>query len=179
MATVPAVPTYVLNEDLTSTRLNALAAAVAFGQSVPAAHLRQTVLQTLATITYTGITFTTEDLDDDVAGTGGHSTSSATSRYTARYAGWYSCSGGVAFASNATGVRITRWAVNGTAVPGSATLLTPVSGNLTVTSARTVLVYLAVGDYVELQGYQSSGGPVDTSVGSDYQSTASIVWKCT
>lgn len=135
----------------------------------PYARLRQTVAQSIANATYTAVTFTTEDYDS----AGGHSTSSNTSRYTAQVAGAYVFGGGGAFAVNAAGTRSSRWALNGTAIPGS----TSPGFDPSITSvvvARPLVVQLGVGDYVELQLRQSSGGSLNTSVTSDDQSTMSV-----
>lgn len=135
----------------------------------PYARLRQTVAQSLTNATYTAVTFTTEDYDS----VGGHSTSVNTSRYTAQVAGAYGFAGGGAFAVNAAGTRSSRWALNGTAIAGT----TSPGFDPTITSvvvARPLIVQLAVGDYIELQLRQSSGGALNTSVTSDDQTTMSV-----
>ncbi|MET8278288.1 hypothetical protein [Micromonospora sp. NPDC005174] len=168
---MPAVATLAAGSRLTVPRI-----VFAFGQA-PAAKLRQTVAQTLTNNTPTALTLNVEDLDTDPDGIGGHSTSSNTSRYTARYPGWYRVGGGVSFVSNSTGVRLASWAVNGTNVAGSDVLSTAVSGNTTRMAARGDLIYLAEGDYLELRVYQSSGGNLDTRVTNDEMSTVSITWE--
>jgi hypothetical protein len=168
---VPSIPTLAAGGRLTVPRI-----VFAFGQA-PAAKLRQTIAQTLINGTPTALTFTTEDLDTDPDGIGGHSTSSNTSRYTARYPGWYRLGGGATFVSNATGVRLLSWAVNGTNVAGSDVLVSAVSSNTTRVAARADLIYLAEGDYLELRVYQSSGGNLDTRVTNDEQATISITWE--
>lgn len=177
MATVPETHTFTSGVGSTS-ELNAYVRdPIAFLMNKPAAVVRQTVVQALTTATFTSITFTTEDLDDDPAGTGAHDTAVATSRYTAVYAGWYRCSGGVCFDSNATGQRGSRWAVNGTGVSASAVLISTFSGNIVSVPAMSRLVFLNVGDYVELQGYQSSGGNINTFVSAEFASSMSITWE--
>jgi hypothetical protein len=142
----------------------------------PAAELRQTVAQTITTSTYTSLTFGTEDLDDDPAGTGGHSTSSNTSRFTAVYAGWYVLSGGCGFAASSTGLRGLRWAVNGSAVSGGEVFLPPTASSTPVIAPRGKRVFLNVGDYVELQAFHSHGSNLNTSVSGSEQPTMTLAW---
>lgn len=145
--------------------------------SKPAAELRQTVAQSIPNVTWTSITFDVEDLDSDPAGTGGHSTSSNTSRYVAVYAGWYRVSGGVEFAINATGQRACAWAVNGTLVAASRTLISATAALGMGVPAKTKLVFLNIGDYVEMQVYQNSGGALNTAVVAEGAPSMSVVWE--
>lgn len=176
MATAPSVPD-IATGILPSSTLAQLAECIAFLMAPPRAKMRQTSTQNLSTATWTSITFTTEDYDTDPSGAGGHSNSSNTSRYTAVYAGWYLVSGGVTFAANATGIRAARWAVNGSALDGTQATGQPVSGLPHSVAARAEAVYLNVGDYVELQGYQSSGGVLATVSSGDSQSSMTVRWQ--
>ncbi|MFI6266164.1 hypothetical protein [Micromonospora sp. NPDC051006] len=180
---MPAVPetkaTWTDNTDaLNSTNLNAyLRDPIRFLMNPPRAKLRQAVAQTLTTGVLTALTFTAETVDTDLDGIGGHSTSSNTSRYTARYPGWYQISGGCTFASSATGIRLLRWAVNGTNILGNDVLVGAVSGNTTRISARTELVPLDIGDYVELFAQHTAGANLNTNVSAEEQSTMNVIWK--
>lgn len=120
--------------------------------------LAQIVTQNIGTGVWTGITFTSEGVDS----AGGHSTSSNTSRYVAAHSGWYDVSAGVAFAVNATGVRGARLAVNGTGLVGK-TLIPNAGASNTTEVPLSRKVYLAAGSYLEVQGYQNSGGTLATS----------------
>lgn len=152
-------------------------ASVFFLLNRPAAQYRQSATQTVATATFTSITFTAaEELDTDPSSTGGHSTSSNTSRFTAVYPGWYLCSGAVCFTLNATGMRGSRWAVNGSAVNASAILLPTHASNVVVVPLRSMLIFLNAADYVEPQGYQASGGNLDTFATGEYQSGVMHEW---
>lgn len=166
---VPEVPDFDA-EMLTTTDLNALGECVAFLLAKPIAQMRQTVSQNITTSTFTAITFTTEDVDTE----DGHSTSSNNSRYTAVEEAWYWVKGAVAFESNATGRRLARWTKNGTEINGSRHELATVNGGESIIPARPILVSLSAGDYVELQGWQSSGGTRATSVTADIQSTMTV-----
>lgn len=177
MATVPTTHT-VLDGLATSSEMNTyFRDPIDFLMNRPAARVRQTATQTITTGTLTSITFTTEDLDDDPAGTGAHSTSVNTSRYTAVYPGWYQVSGVVSFAANATGVRAASWAVNGTAINASASAI-PNNGAATIVDvpAPTIQVFLNVGDYVELQGYHERGANLDTFVSGQHASSMDVQW---
>lgn len=127
---------------------------------------RQTSAQTVSNNTWTVITLDVEDIDTN----GAHSTVSNTSRFTCPtgYDGYYEVSGGVSWASNSTGQRWSRLLKNGTEIDGSGNNIDGNSSNQTLTDARTVIVSLAAGDYVELAGFQSSGGNLATYVAFGY-----------
>lgn len=180
---MPVVPetkaAWVNNVDaLSSTNLNAyLRDPVRFLMRKPAAMLRQvTTPQPFASGSFVPVTFNAEDLDDDMDSVGGHSTSTNTSRYTARYPGWYLVGGGCSWSANATGRRGVRWAVNGTAINGSFVVIPAASANETAVAARAMLVPLNEGDYVELQAYQSSGVSLNSVLTVDHQPSMSVTW---
>lgn len=180
---MPAVPetktTWTNDVDaLDTTNLHAyLRDPIQFLMNKPAARLRQTSGQTPADNTWTAITFEVEDWDTDPDGIGGHSTVTNTSRYTARYPGLYRLAGATVWTSNSTGSRGARWAVNGSTLNGSEISIPTVSGGVAAVPARSMLVTLAEGDYVELEGRQTSGGSLATYVGALAQSSADIVWE--
>jgi hypothetical protein len=128
----------------------------------------QTVAQSIPDATFTALTFTAEVFDTD----GGHTTNT---KYTAQTAGRYLAQGGVTFATNATGQRYVRLAKNGTEITGSGCRV-DASGNSTGIVSRTVIVHLDVGDYLEVQAHQSSGGPINTLISSDL-SPSFTVWR--
>ncbi|SIQ07439.1 hypothetical protein [Micromonospora avicenniae] len=141
----------------------------------PVAHLRQTTAQTLSSGSWTALIFQSEDIDTH----NGHLTgvSDNQRRYTAQVAGIYEFSGAATFTTAIGGNRWCRWAKNGTEIGGSGANTPPISGGQTLLTARTVNVFLNVGDYVELFAYQDSGNPVDTYVGVTYaQSSMSVKW---
>lgn len=172
MTAVPAPPTFVNLTTLTLAELNALVAAISFNLNPPIARLRQTSAQSLTNGAPTAITMDTHDEDS----VNGHSTSSNTSRYTAVYAGWYRVSGGVSYAVNSTGVRAAYWYVNGSVINGSEAMGPSSTAVFHSTSARSTLVYLNVGDYVELYGYQTSGAGLNTAVSGQSSSSMSVEW---
>lgn len=152
------------------------AADLAAVANPPIARLRQTTAQTLTSGTWTPITYDAEDVDTDPDGVGGHSTTANTSRYTARYAGWYRVGGAASFAAASSGSRAARLAVNGVLRPGSMVRL-PAAAVSTGLPLRDMLVYLAAGDYLEVQAQQDTGSSLNTTTASDMQSSVDITWE--
>lgn len=138
--------------------------------NMPTAHLRQTSAQTLTTGVTTAILFGVEDIDTH----GGHSTVSNTSRYTCQVAGTYQLSGYISWASSIAGARKAWWRRNGSDINGSESVADSDITGVIGTVARTILVDLSVGDYVELVGTQESGGNLATSVTATQQPTMSV-----
>ena len=125
--------------------------------------LRQTVAQSIPANVYTPLSFDTEDADTD----NGHSVVTNTSRYTAQTAGWYRLYGAVSFVANATGSRYAVWWRNGSVLAGSESGGPNLGGTIGVRMpVRTILVQLAVGDYIELVVAQDTAGALNTFVAS-------------
>jgi hypothetical protein len=125
----------------------------------------QTVAQSIPNNVWTPLTFSAERIDTD----NGHSTSANTSRWVVPtgWAGYYSLSGIVFFATGTTGVRCAALAKNGTRIPGSSTRTSPCAdgfGNGVTTGS--MVEQLAVGDYVELIALHNQGSAVNTFVTS-------------
>jgi len=175
MTAVPATRVWVAGEVVIDAYMNNnISAVLNFLLAKPMCKARQTVSQNLTSGSNTALTLDTEDYDN----TGMHSTVTNTSRITAVYPGWYSIGGGGSFLNNATGLRLVRAQVNGTALNDSDVLVTPFSGNTTRMSIRGgVLFFLNVGDYVEIAGTQTSGGTLGTSVAAGEQAGANVMWE--
>lgn len=137
--------------------------------------VRQTSSQNLTSSTWGNISFDTEDVDS----TGMHSTVTNTSRATAVYPGWYRFGGGVGFSSLATpaGRRGARWAVNGTALNGSANEFQSTSTTAGAYASRPILLFLNVGDFAENQGFFEGGGTLATGVTAEQQSSMDCEWR--
>lgn len=175
MATIPSQRTWAAADVVTAAMMNSnVRDAVNFWLTArPKAHLLQGVAQSFTTATAAALTFDTEVHDND----GGHSTSTNTSRYTAVTPGWYMASGGVGWASNAVGIRLLRWSVNGTTVNGSGTqVYAPATSVVIHLPARTIMVFLTAGDFLELNARQDSGGALLTTVGSENAATMTVMW---
>lgn len=136
----------------------------------PLAVLFQTVVQSVPNGTWGVLTFDSEVVDTY----GGHSTSSNTSRYTCQYAGWYRVGGRAAFDINATGSRGARVHINGAYIRGAATL--GAAGNLNGIPYTEHVLYLQVGDYVEIAGGQNSGGALSTANVNEAASYMYVEW---
>lgn len=180
---MPAVPqtkaTWTSGVDpLNSTNLHAfLRDPIRFLMSIPAAELRATSTQSIPSGSFTSLLFQVETLDSDVDAIGGHSTSVNTSRYTARYPGWYRVSASFTWGSSATGRRGGRYAVNGTSVPGSAVLQAAGIAAAVTSVMPSMLVRLEEGDYLEVAAFQDSGGSLSTLNSSDNQSRMTVEWS--
>ncbi len=123
--------------------------------------------QTFTTSVLAAVTFDSSTVDTY----NGHSTSVNNSRYTAQVAGTYLISGATGWAANSTGGRGGSFFKNGSNLSngGSAIVNANTTGSsLTVAPMPAVLVQLAVGDYVELWGFQGSGGNLATTGGGQY-----------
>lgn len=144
----------------------------AFLLNPPIAVLTQNTVQSIATggsgtpITFDG------SIEDSYSA---HSTVTNNSRYTAQVAGWYVFTGTVAFASNSTGVRVAEFAKNGTAVSYTQEWAANTGANPWSETA-SFMVQMIVGDYVELWGYQTSGGALNTMI-TGPQSSMYVYYK--
>lgn len=132
----------------------------------------QSVTQSISSNAWTAATLDTEQVDTY----GGHSNTVNNSRYTAQVAGWYSVCGVVCWAGNGTSFRGSRIHVNGSPVQGAAQM-SQFSGSSSTTGLATPTrtVQLAVGDYVEVAGYQLTGSALSTTVNLE---SASALWVC-
>lgn len=172
MATIPTIPTEAPGNFWTSALWNA---NILNGLNYLFAPVRfkgySSTTQSIANGSSSGsvLTLDTEIVDSD----GGHSTTTNTSRYTAQTAGLYYVSGSVCFATSATGARTLQVFLNGAAVFGSAVQAAAQSANGGSVFTST-LVQMAVGDYVELFAWQTSGAALLTSVGTSVDTTMNL-----
>jgi len=132
----------------------------------------QNTVQSLADNTWTSLTIDTEDFDSD----NGHSTSTNTSRYTCQVAGSYLVLGIASFAAGTVGNRAARLTLNGNNIKGSFVKLGSATSthSSAIATARTVV--MQVGDYVEVQGLQTSGAALNTSSATDVACSLSATW---
>ncbi len=176
MATVPSTFTFAAGAVLTAAELNTYVSyPVSYFLAPPLFIGRQaSATQSTTSGSWTSILLDTEEIDRD----GGHSTTTNTSRYTAQTAGYYTVNAIVAWNSNSTGARATRLAVNGSAVAGRA-VAWQAAASLITASEISAPVFLNVGDYVEMQGNQVSGGSLSTSINADFAPMMSCRWMST
>ena len=178
MGTIPVAPTFTAGEKLTSAKMNLMSAVQAFWSSPPRC---SAYAATATSVANSGTTPTVIALDAelyDVANNynGGsdaaaHDNVTNNSRVYIRTTGKYEISGQVAFSNNATGIRSAYVYSNAAGNPASGTQLFAttqgaVSGGFnTGLPIPTFEVPLVAGDYIELFGLQTSGGPLNTSTG--------------
>jgi hypothetical protein len=172
---VPVMRTFTVGEYETAAYFNSnIRDAANFLLNVPACNAIQATLQSVPNTTWTSLSLDSTVFDPY----GGHSVSTNNSRYTAQVAGWYLVFAAACYATNSTGWRGIRVAKNGTAVAGSATEIqaNTVAAALTTIGTPSVIVFLNAGDYVEGQGYQTSGGALNTAVNADANCGLTTVW---
>lgn len=124
--------------------------------------LSKSAAQSLTNSALTPITFDTEVLDTD----GYHSTSSNTSRITIPKAGIYLFHGNITFAPNTTGSRFAWIQLNGVDSRHGLNGGMDPEGDDCGLSVVT-LQSLSASDYVELYGFQSSGGALNVQAEND------------
>lgn len=133
----------------------------------PCANAEQTVAQTLTNLTWTRITLGLSVVDNDGI------VDLANDIITIKYPGTIGMWGTVHFAAAAGGSRYSRFLVNGGAKRQA--------GGWDVVTTSTIAVsthYMAsmqVGQQIELQGFQSSGGNLNTFV-TDGPSNLMVAW---
>lgn len=130
---------------------------------IPRCHVYQSsvVVETLTTGVDKAIEFDAEILDT----INGHSNVTNNSRYTPTVAGKYKCFGQMVVDVNANGNRIAHFRKNGARDLGApySGFRAPVGADSIGTATAGALISCnGVTDYIELWGYQSSGGNLDT-----------------
>lgn len=167
-----AMPTLAAGHIPTAAELKQITDRIDLLSAPPYAQLRQTGAQTIGSGAFVAITFDAEDFDNY----GGHSTVSNTSRYTCQLDGIYQLTGKIGWAANATGRRASRWQKNGADLNGSQIAIIATSASDVGHPAATMFVSLVAGDYVELHGFQESGGNLATVVAGAQQPTMTVRW---
>lgn len=129
---------------------------------VARAYRLATSAQDIPNNAWTSIGFDAETSDNDNI----HDTATNNTRFTCKTAGVYSLFGVVHITNNSTGVREARILLNGGSFSNvlASDSRNAVNGDHTIIPISTT-VELAVGDYVELQAYQNSGGLLALNVG--------------
>ena len=126
--------------------------------NVPTCRVYASASQSISNATDTKIAFANETFDTD----GFHSNVTNNTRITipAGLAGYYRVTANIGFLSNASGRRIFAISLNGGNV--SQAELTP-TASVEPAGSITDTYLLSVGDYLELNVYQTSGGSLNTS----------------
>ena len=150
-----------------------LAGDSASGNGKPMCRVYNSASLSVATATFTALTFNSERYDVG----GCHSTATNTGRLTAPTggAGVYHITAHATFASNATGIRECRIRLNG-ATYIAAMSATSVSASGDHSMSVSCDYKLAAADYVELVAYQSSGGLLDVTFSANITPEFSWHW---
>lgn len=160
---VPILASVAPGAFITAAQRNAdIVNGVGFLLAPPVFSAYASTTQSVANNTPSPITLDTEVADSY----GGHSTVTNTSRYIAQVAGYYVAVGSVTFGSNASGIRTAQIYKNGVVVPGG--YFAGSAGSFNCSAIGITVVSLAVNDYIEVWGNQSSGGALST-VANDSQ----------
>lgn len=131
----------------------------------------QNTVQSLNNTNWTSLNLDAETYDNY----SGHSNTVNNSRYTIQVPGWYTVVGTYAAAGNSTGFRAVRIAKNGVSSPlGFASYSGATTSAGISINTPTSDIQLAVGDFLEVQGWQSSGGNLNTDIGVDTRSALFI-----
>lgn len=123
---------------------------------------RSSANQSITTGGNVAIALDLEDVDTD----SGHSTVTNNSRYTAQTAGYYFVAAWLNFAANATGYRQIDLKFNGSTSVSLQTAISIGAGAATHVSTSTILFLNGSTDYVEIQGFQNSGGNLNVAAGA-------------
>lgn len=173
MGVVPTPPTIAVGDFPTAAQLNQYRDSINFLKDPPACYAYHAASQSPASGAWTLMAMTQEIYDNVQSGdTPAHDLATNPSRVYIRTSGKYRIGGQLNFASNAVGARqATIWKnSNGDATfaTGSEIVINKqgaVSGVGTSVTLFPVKVPLVAGDYVEMFGFQSSGGPLATLTG--------------
>jgi hypothetical protein len=160
----PSPPTFLVGGALTAAVLNTnIRDGLTFLANPPIAVLFQAVAQSVGNNAWTALTFDSTNFDTY----SGHSNTTNNSRWTCPQAGYYELAGAAAFVANGTGVRGCGYAINGTQASIANNVTTNAgAGAVTCTPMASTIQFLNLNDYVQLLGYQVSGGALNTSVGT-------------
>ena len=168
MGTIPTPPTFTAGQVLTASQCNQLVTCLNFWASPPRALLYNNAAQSVPNNTLTLITHNSETYDTD----GMHDTVTNNSRLYARTAGYYAISAALSFVTNGTGTRGLQIRLNAAGSSSGGTLIydltfPAVSGAQSTVVLPQFTYPMALDDYIELFGNQSSGGALNTSSGAN------------
>lgn len=149
----------VLTADSTATAGIKWAAAASGTPTFVGCSLSKSASQSISNATFTAITFDVEQFDTDAF----HSTSSNTSRITipSGKAGKYQINGGIQYANTTGGIRYAAIYKNNAEYWRNATAAPSNDGR--INTPINIIMDLAVGDYIEIYAYQSSGGALNVN----------------
>lgn len=121
--------------------------------------LFSSVAQTINNITWTTLSWNSEEYDTDNY----HSTVSNTNRITIATAGYYRLFGKATFVTNATGLRVSRFLLNGATIIAYGKQFNGNASADTIILDAYLIRYFNAADYITFDVYHSSGGTLDVS----------------
>lgn len=173
MASVPVPHQFAVGEVATADNINTYYSAISYLENPPIAVLYQANVQAITNVTDTAIQFDSTVVDSY----NGHSNVTNNTRYVAQVAGYYQVMGTISYQQNSTGGRLVRLRKNGsTEIQSSASEQPPSNDFNCVMSTPSVQVFLAVNDYIEVIGFQDSGGSLNTVTTTQYACGLQIRW---
>lgn len=131
--------------------------------TIPAARAYHSADQSVANATLTALVLNSERFDTELI----HDTVTNNSRLTCKTAGKYIITASAGFAANATGLRLIGIRLNGTTYIAQSVTNNVGAGQNTNMECSAVYD-LALNDYVELIGYQTSGGALNVAALGNY-----------
>lgn len=149
--------------------LQVLAEATDTALIKPVFRARRAATQNFTTAVTAALSWDTEDIDTH----GGHDLVTNPTRYTipAGFGGYWQLGGGIGWGNGTAGRRGCFWRKNGADLDGASTFIFPNSAGTVSVPARPIVVQCAAGDYIELAGFQESGGTLGTTTtGSSHPS---------
>lgn len=165
MSTFPAQHSYASAEALTAANLNTHPNGITWltsSRPLLLAH-QASATTSIPNTTWTAITYDTVDSDSESG------FNSSTGRYTFNQMGWYFLSGSINFAGNATGIRAMHWNTSYGIIIGlecsPAAVVPPGTTNPALNTSLNMgtLIGAKSGDWVQMEGYQNSGGALSTA----------------
>lgn len=153
----PTIPTWVTGQQLTSSQLNQLSAALSFALNPPMFRAWQSTGQNIPSSAATVLTLDTIDYDTDSGW------SAAAHGYVVPFSGRWRFEFGYGPVANTTGIRAADLTQNGTNVAGTG----PTEPGTTPFElvVGTATITCNVGDLICVNGYQTSGITLGTSGG--------------
>lgn len=166
MGVVPPTPNFAAGEFPAAAKMNQLQTALNFLMNPP----RAVAFASAAQSNTTNAVFQTIALDGETLDTDGlHDLVTSNSRMTIQTPGKYIMNGQITFANNVTGRRAARFIVNNTGAGNlgqTEAATVAASGGTTTVVIPPIEVALVAGDFVEMQGFQNSGGTLAYAVGT-------------
>jgi hypothetical protein len=164
--TLPTLPAFVFQQELTSSEMNQVVAYQAFWANAPMFSMHQATTNSITSGTPTQVIYDVSDYDTDSGRSG-----TTPFSYIVPFAGRWTFSGVINLPGNATGYRYVALYQNGTAVTaGKANSAVNTASNSTVVEV-TKTIPCNVGDVIGIYCVQNSGSALSTVV-SDMTQTS-------